>query len=256
MPGILSNTAALNAQANLSRAQTNITSQLSRLSSGLRINLPSTDRAAEIAEQMGRAAASSASASAAQQTVNNGQAEDTNLGATAEILGKMSNLVLSASSTAGADRSTINEELSKLKTELQGLASSSTSDVLNKSFETASGNSYHVLDSAAGQGSREISISESTTAGDLADMMSALGSMQSDVGVARSKNNQALTEAMASQTNALAQSATESGLAVADLDHLDTSALRERARLAMEELQKTSLSMANNNLVKLTELLR
>ncbi|WP_313618301.1 hypothetical protein [Agrobacterium sp.] len=245
MPSILSNTAALNAQANLSRAQTNITSQLSRLSSGLRINLPSTDRAAEIAEQMRRATASSASASAAQQTVNNGQAEDTNLGATAEILGKMSNLVLSASSTAGADRSTINEELSKLKTELQGLASSSTSDVLNKSFETASGNSYHVLDSAAGQGSREISISESTTAGDLADMMSALGSMQSDVGVARSKNNQALTEAMASQTNALAQSARDSGLDLIDFGANDMVDLTARANMAKELLEKSALAMAN-----------
>jgi flagellin len=256
MPSITANIPSLNAQANLSRTQSKLASVASSLSSralGLGTN---NNIAAELAAQKERANAAQAANAAHNATITKGQTEEANLANSGDIINKMSEMVRSAIGATGADRDAINGELSSLKNELQGLASTSSSGALNTSYQTASGTSYHAVNSAAGQGSREISVSASTTNEELFDMISALGSMQKDVTAARNQNGETLTQELTSQTNALTQSAKDAGLNVVNLDQADTSALRERARLAMEELQKTSLSMANNNLTAIRQLFR
>jgi flagellin len=232
MPSITANIPSLNAQANLQRSNASIANSLSRLSSNLRVN---TSQQAPVLPPK----ADNSAATAVQEAVSKTQTEEAKLGNANEILNRMTTLVQTAAgnNTSATDRDAINKELSDLKGELKNLSGSTSSDALSKSYDGGNGASYSLVGAA---GSRDISISASTTADDYAGMLTALGNAQDGVSAARA--------ATQNYTDSVASSAKSSGLAVRDVAPLDRSELLAFATSASEAMSAARLSMGNSSI--------
>jgi flagellin len=237
MPSITANIPSLNAQANLQRSNASIANSLSRLSSNLRVN---TSQQAPVLPPK----ADNSAATAVQEAVSKTQTEEAKLGNANEILNRMTTLVQTATgnNTSAADRDAINQELSDLKGELKNLSGSTSSDALSKSYDGGNGASYSLVGAA---GSRDISISASTTAEDYAGMLTALNGAQQGVSAARESNSAALSAATQNYTNSVLSSANNSGLAVRDVAPLDRSELLAFATSARDMLAAGRLAIAN-----------
>lgn len=224
-----------NALALAAQNQARTQSQTTLLSSR-NIIVPSRNIAADVAAQQERANAIATANSA----VYKAQIDESNLSQTSDVLDRMSNLLNQAATGtfSETDLNAINEELTKTKAYLQTTAGTASGDALNKSYATTSGNSYHVLGSAAGQGSRELSVSASTTAADYKDMLSAIGSMKNDVATARSA-------AGATMIAAQQQSVDKSGLGTQVIADGDISEAVARAEAARKEMEATRLNLSN-----------
>jgi flagellin len=240
MPSITANIPSLNAQANLQRSNASIANSLSRLSSNLRVN---TSQQAPVLPPK----ADNSAATAVQEAVSKTQTEEAKLGNANEILNRMTTLVQTAAgnNTSATDRDAINKELSDLKGELKNLSGSTSSDALSKSYDGGNGASYSLVGAA---GSRDISISASTTADDYAGMLTALGNAQDGVSAARASNGAALSAATQNYTDSVASSAKSSGLAVRDVAPLDRSELLAFATSASEAMSAARLSMGNSSI--------
>ncbi|MDO5895636.1 flagellin [Agrobacterium sp. Azo12] len=240
MLSITANIPSLNAQANLQRSNASIANSLSRLSSNLRVN---TSQQAPVLPPK----ADNSAATAVQEAVSKTQTEEAKLGNANEILNRMTTLVQTAAgnNTSATDRDAINKELSDLKGELKNLSGSTSSDALSKSYDGGNGASYSLVGAA---GSRDISISASTTADDYAGMLTALGNAQDGVSAARASNGAALSAATQNYTDSVASSAKSSGLAVRDVAPLDRSELLAFATSASEAMSAARLSMGNSSI--------
>ena len=240
MPSITANIPSLNAQANLQRSNASIANSLSRLSSNLRVN---TSQQAPVLPPK----ADNSAATAVQEAVSKTQTEEAKLGNANEILNRMTTLVQTAAgnNTSATDRDAINQELSDLKGELKTISGSTSSDALSKSYDGGNGASYGLVGAA---GSRDISISASTTADDYAGMLTALGNAQDGVSAARASNGAALSAATQNYTDSVASSAKSSGLAVRDVAPLDRSELLAFATSASEAMSAARLSMGNSSI--------
>lgn len=231
---------SMNAQANLQRSNASIANSLSRLSSNLRVN---TSQQAPVLPPK----ADNSAATAVQEAVSKTQTEEAKLGNANEILNRMTTLVQTAAgnNTSATDRDAINKELSDLKGELKTISGSTSSDALSKSYDGGNGASYSLVGAA---GSRDISISASTTADDYAGMLTALGNAQDGVSAARASNGAALSAATQNYTDSVASSAKSSGLAVRDVAPLDRSELLAFATSASEAMSAARLSMGNSSI--------
>ncbi|MBD9390409.1 hypothetical protein IB237_24705 [Agrobacterium sp. AGB01] len=240
MLSITANIPSLNAQANLQRSNASIANSLSRLSSNLRVN---TAQQAPVLPPK----ADNSAATAVQEAVSKTQTEEAKLGNANEILNRMTTLVQTAAgdNTSATDRDAINKELSDLKGELKTISGSTSSDALSKSYDGGNGTSYSLV---GGAGSRDISISASTTADDYAGMLTALGNAQDGVSAARASNGAALSAATQNYTDSVASSAKSSGLAVRDVAPLDRSELLAFATSASEAMSAARLSMGNSSI--------
>jgi len=208
MLSITANIPSLNAQANLQRSNASVANSLSRLSSNLRVN---TAQQAPVLPPK----ADNSAATAVQEAVSKTQTEEAKLGNANEILNRMTTLVQTAAgdNTSATDRDAINKELSDLKGELKTISGSTSSDALSKSYDGGNGSSYSLV---GGAGSRDISISASTTADDY--------------------------------TDSVASSAKSSGLAVRDVAPLDRNELLAFATSASEAMSAARLSMGNSSI--------
>lgn len=235
MPIISSNIASLNTQAGLQRTNASISNSISRLSANLRVNT---------SEPVLPQKASNALAISMQETITKTQVEDGNLNQANNVLTRMNELVHTAANNtiSAADRDAINQELSGLKGELKNISGSTSSDVLRKSYDGGNGSSYSVL-SSVGQGSREISVSQSTTADDYAGMLTALSSARDGVSAASASNGAAMTAASKSYTDSLLKQS--SSLAVREIPQIDTSELLALATSARDMLAAGRLAIAN-----------
>lgn len=122
---ILTNTAALNAQANLSKTNHAFSNSLSRLSSGLRVS--TQDDAAGLAIARKLKADTTAQMSTRQSAVDLSQSLDGGLSHTRDILVRMQELAGQSQddSYSAADRDKLNEEFAKLKESAVQVANSS-----------------------------------------------------------------------------------------------------------------------------------
>lgn len=236
MPSInLNIVSALNTQRNLSVANTSLSNSISRLSANLRVNTSD----AALPQK-----ASNAEAIKAREAIAKTQTDEASLGSANATLNRMTALVQTAagSVTSAADRDAINQELSDLKGELKNISGSTSSDALSKSYDGGNGASYSLVGAA---GSRDISISASTTAEDYAGMLTALNGAQQGVSAARESNSAALSAATQNYTNSVLSSANNSGLAVREIPQTDTSELLARATSARDMLAAGRLAIAN-----------
>lgn len=236
-------TAAFNTRTGLSITQGALPSASTLLSSSVRDRLASGAAASTSALAAQQAAARAALANT-NSTVARAQIVEGTLDQADAVLRTMSEVVAQAGSSiyTAADRESMNKELSGLKDSLKQLAGAAGSDVLSKSYESANGNSYSLT---GAQGSRDISVSASTTAADVADMLSALGKVQEGVSSARASNGAAMANAFQSQTEALTQSASDSGLNVREISVGNTSEALDRASSAAERLAAGRLAIMN-----------
>ena len=148
MVGILTNTASLNAQNNLSKSTNDLQTSLQRLSSGLRINSAKDDAAGlAIADRMtsqirglNQAVRNANDGISLAQTAEGAMSESSN------ILQRMRELAIqSANDTNSAsDRANLQKEVSQLQSELNRIADNTTfngKNILDGSFSAAK---FHV----------------------------------------------------------------------------------------------------------------
>ena len=208
MLSLYTNAASLTAQRNLAQMIASLRISIERLSTGLRIN------------EMERIPVSPAKAgnpaeAAASQMIAEAQT-DANLSNAQLVLTKMSTLVQQAgdSATTVTDRDAINQELSSLKGESKTISGGINSDALSKSYAGGNGASYSLV---AAAGSRDISVSASTTAEDYAGILTALNGARAGVSAAQAGNSVTMTTAFTDHTDSLINSAKRSGLDVREL---------------------------------------
>ena len=141
-----SNKLASSAYNNLSRAQTSLTDNISRLASGLRINKTADDSAgSNVSVRMGNQVSGMAQANRNAQDTNNLLATaESGLSDISDILGKMRELSVQASTDTlnDNDRASINLEFQALKDELTRIANVTEyngMNVLNGTYQTAAG---------------------------------------------------------------------------------------------------------------------
>jgi flagellin-like hook-associated protein FlgL len=157
------------------------------------------------------AKAGNSAEAAASQVIAKAQTEDANLSNAQLVRTRMSTLVQQAgdSATTATDCDAINQELSSLKGELKTISVSANNDALSKSYAGGNGASYSLVGAA---GSRDISISASTTAEDYAGMLTALNGARDGVSAAQAGNSVTMTTACKDHTDSLVNSAKSSGL--------------------------------------------
>jgi len=141
-----SNGLASSAYKNLSRAQTSLTDNISRLASGLRINKTADDSAgSNVSVRMGNQVSGMAQANRNAQDTNNLLATaESGLSDISDILGKMRQLSVQASTDTlnDNDRASINLEFQALKDELTRIANVTEyngMNLLNGTYQTAGG---------------------------------------------------------------------------------------------------------------------
>ena len=244
MLSLTSNVATLIAQNGLSRSQTALNSKFQELSASARIKIPTTDRAAEMIAQQERAKALEADSEKTNAALSKLQTEEGKLGTASDTLNRMREVVVQASNgtVTAADREVLNTELSGLKGELQNLSSQTSSDALSKSYDGGNGASYSLVGAA---GSRDISVSASTTAEDYAGMLTALDNARDGVTAARASNGAALSTATQNYTDNVASSAKSAGLTVGEIADFDNSAAIEAAKKAKEAMEAAMLNISN-----------
>ncbi|MDP6586175.1 MAG: FG-GAP-like repeat-containing protein, partial [Anaerolineales bacterium] len=141
-----SNGLASSAYKNLSRAQTSLTDNISRLASGLRINKTADDSAgSNVSVRMGNQVSGMAQANRNAQDTNNLLATaESGLSDISDILGKMRELSVQASTDTlnDVDRASINLEFQALKDELTRISNVTEyngMNVLNGSYQSDDG---------------------------------------------------------------------------------------------------------------------
>jgi len=191
------------------------------------------------------AKAGNSAEAAASQVIAKAQTEDANLSNARLVLTKMSTLVQQAgdSATTAIDRDAINQELSSLKGELKSISGSTSSDALSKSYDGGNGASYSLVGAA---GSRDISVSASTTAEDYAGMLTALNGARDGVSAAQASNSVTMTTAFKDQADSLVNSAKSSGLDVRELTQ--NAELFSSATAARQALFASRLPIGNSSI--------
>ena len=141
-----SNGLASSAYKNLSRAQTSLTDNISRLASGLRINKTADDSAgSNVSVRMGNQVSGMAQANRNAQDTNNLLAmAESGLSDISDILGKMRELSVQASTDTlnDNDRASINLEFQALKDELTRISNATEyngMNVLNGTYQSDDG---------------------------------------------------------------------------------------------------------------------
>jgi len=192
------------------------------------------------------AKAGNSAEAAASQVIAKAQTEDANLSNAQLVLAKMSTLVQQAgdSATSATDRDAINQELSSLKGEFKTISGGTSSDALSRSYDGGNGASYSLVGAA---GSREISVSATTTAKDYAGMLTALNGARDGVSAAQASNSVTMTTAFKGHTDSLVSSAKSSGLDVHELTQ-DASEVFLSATAARNAMLASRLPIGNANM--------